>query len=466
MYGIKFVITFIVCLVLMVGTAISGLGRYETQMRDERHIVTTNLGSLAEASDWRDAGEEGVKIVKPANKLGIFSSGLENAVGRTATVKEDDFPHMEDSIYSTAPIFAVFGEIDLTFIIQTVISLFAILFTYDMVSGEKERGTLRQCLSNPVPRNTYILGKSIGSFISLLIPFALPLLLSLLIILVVGGIQFSGDEWIRLALIIGGYVLYMLAFFSLGLLISTVTKNSAISFLVLLFAWVLLVLVIPKGSMMIANQVHPIPGINDVRADQFKLRENFNSTVWRRIAEEFDKAGGMSMDRSQRFAFFRQTRSEIRDELEPDFLSQNKKLIDDFKREQSNLTNLAMNLSRISPASAITYIGMNLSATGYEEQENFLSQLSEFREEFTNFIELEMEKEQAAMASGRGFRGRMTAAQEQGTLEVERIPKFEYRPLELGDNMEAVLPDYASLIILSIVLYLLAFINFLKYDVR
>jgi len=183
-YGIKFIIIFVVCTVLMVGTAISGVGRYSDHQEDEVHIDTTNRKSLAEADSWRDVGREGRKIVKPANRLSVLSSGLEESVGRTATVKVDDFPYLEDSIYSTAPIFAIFGDLDMTFIIRTVVSLFVILFTFDLISGEKERGTLKQCLANPVPRNTFMLGKSIGSFISLLIPILIPLMISLLVVMV------------------------------------------------------------------------------------------------------------------------------------------------------------------------------------------------------------------------------------------------------------------------------------------
>jgi hypothetical protein len=51
---------------------------------------------------------------------------------------------------------------DLMFIVKIVLSLFAILFTYDTIVGEKEKGTLKLALSNDVPRDRLILGKAIG----------------------------------------------------------------------------------------------------------------------------------------------------------------------------------------------------------------------------------------------------------------------------------------------------------------
>ena len=460
LYGVKFIVTFIVCTILVIAGTISGIGRYENQVKDQADIITTNEGALKDAGSWWRAARTGQKVVKPATKMVLFSSGLEDSVGRTATVREGDFPQMEDSIYSTAPIFAVFGELDLTFIIKIVISLFAILFTYDLISGEKERGTLKLCLSNSVPRNTYILGKSIGSFLSMLIPLIIPITIALLLILTIGNINFGGDEWTRLGLIILGYVFYMLAFFSIGLFVSSTTKNSAISFLILLFIWVLTVLIIPKGAMLVANQMHPIRSINEVRAEQLKLNDNFRSTVWQRTMEEAQKQLGdnpwsSQEGRRQMFAL----RSQIQEELEPEYMKENEKLVDGFKRDQNNLTNLAINLSRLSPASAVTYIGMNLSGTGYDDQEDFLRQLTGHREQFSKFIEGEIRKESEGRGRGHG-------PTTQGELDVSALPDFRYERLGLDESLMLVLPDLTALLLISIIFYLMGFVFFLRYDVR
>lgn len=462
-YGIKFIIIFSVCMVLMLGTAISGVGRYQDHQEDKDHIEFTNEKSLAGASSWRDVGREGLKVVKPANKLGILSSGLEDAVGRTATVRIDDYPYMEDSIYSTAPIFAIFGELDMTFIIRTVISLFVILFTFDLISGEKERGTLKQCLANPVPRNTFMLGKSIGSFISLLIPIVLPLLLSMLIILVTGGISFNAAEWSAISIIFLGYLFYIMAFFSLGIFVSTLVRSSSISFLVLLFVWVIVVLIVPKGAMMIAGQIHPIESINDVRSNLFNLRENYMQETWTQTVNEL-QARGLNMETNPRefWRNMRSVRGEVWEKLEPEYEGQKKNINEGFKRDQAYLTDLAVNISRISPASAVTYISMNMAGTGYAEQENFLRQLTLYREQFAKEVEEQQARERE---EGRGHFA-LTSSEERGELAINELPDYDYEPYSTGERLIMVLPDLASLAIISIFFYLLAFINFLRYDVR
>ena len=53
-------------------------------------------------------------------------------------------------------------KVDWAFIIGYVLSLIALLFTFDAVSSERERGTLRLMLANSVPRHTILIGKFLG----------------------------------------------------------------------------------------------------------------------------------------------------------------------------------------------------------------------------------------------------------------------------------------------------------------
>jgi ABC-type transport system involved in multi-copper enzyme maturation permease subunit len=458
-YGVKFIVTFIVCTLLVVAATITGIGRYEQQLSEEQKIKNINEGNLEEAGSWHDVARTGLKVIKPATPLGIFSSGLEESVGRTATVKEGDFPLMEDSIYSTAPIFAVFGDLDLTFIIKIVISLFAILFTYDMISGEKERGTLKLCLSNSLPRNTFLLGKSIGSFLSLLTALIIPLLIGLLFMITVGNVSLTGETWGRLGIITLSYICYMLAFFSAGLFVSAMTKKSAISFLVLLFLWVLFVLVIPKASMMIANEVYPIPGINEVRAQQMQLQRDYWQQTWEKTSQEFEKIRGTTTEQD-RWRIMRELRNTVRAELEPDFLKRNENLITGFKLQQANLTSLAMSISRVSPASALTYVGLNMAGTGFQDQENFLSQLTAYRERFTKYTDAEEKKEEQ---QGRGF---MHGPVAQGNLDLSGKPEYQFTPLSISESFNLALIDLMMMVIISIIFYSLGFVLFIRYDVR
>ncbi len=53
---------------------------------------------------------------------------------------------------SVNDLFKLFTVPDLLYIIKVILSLCAMLFAFDMVSGEKEAGTLRQSLSGSLGR--------------------------------------------------------------------------------------------------------------------------------------------------------------------------------------------------------------------------------------------------------------------------------------------------------------------------
>jgi ABC-type transport system involved in multi-copper enzyme maturation permease subunit len=465
LYGVKFIITFAVCFVLVMAGTISGIAKYEAQLENKEKYQSDNKKELIDSGDWRHATNViGQKVVKPVTPLSIFSSGLEESVGRTSTVRESDFPQMEDSIYSTAPIFAVFGDLDLTFIIKLVISLFAILFTYDLISGEKERGTLKLCLANSVPRNTFILGKSLGSFISMLIPLVIPMAFALLMMLLIGDISFTADHWLRIFWILLGYILYMMAFFSVGLFVSTITKSSATSFLILLFFWVMIVLIVPKGAMLMANQFYPVPDVNETQEELRTLKENFNRDITQALMRIYEQQQAGQQRSKMKRTDWAALWEEVRNDLEPEYYRQSVAKVNDFRLKQSNLTNLAINFSRISPASAVTYIGMNMAGTGYASQEKFLAQLMSHRTFFIEYVRAKQKEEELDdpnTASGRNQKNSSNAE-----LPLSDLPTMTFNQISMAASVELILPDLLSMALISIIFYLLAFVMFLRYDVR
>ena len=85
------------------------------------------------------------------------------------------------------------GNLDFLFIVGTVFSLLALLFTCDAVAGEKEAGTLRINLSNPLPRDVFLWSKLIGGYIVFVVPFLVSFLLGLLLLVGQGFPDIHGD---------------------------------------------------------------------------------------------------------------------------------------------------------------------------------------------------------------------------------------------------------------------------------
>src|SRR5512143_2902500 len=122
------------------------------------------------------AGTVAIKGFRSPAPLSVFTQGFESALPRYYEFTQDGFKPGE-SASDDESILTVQGKVDFVFLVQMVLSLIALLFASDMVSGEKESGTLRAMLGNPLPRDSLLTGKIAGGFLALWIPFLLAFLL-------------------------------------------------------------------------------------------------------------------------------------------------------------------------------------------------------------------------------------------------------------------------------------------------
>ena len=160
----KFFATFGVCALLILLSVFVGIQEYQNEVeRYETALQLAEQQMMQEDSWW---GMQNVAFRKPS-VMQVFVSGVNNDIGRSSEISTWYEPKLEQSNYADDTLFAVFRFIDLTFIVQVVLSLFAILFTYDAINGERESGTLKLALSNAVPRGQYVLAKFAGSWVGL-----------------------------------------------------------------------------------------------------------------------------------------------------------------------------------------------------------------------------------------------------------------------------------------------------------
>ena len=137
-------------------------------------------------------------------------------------------------------------KVDWAFIVGTVMSFTAILFTFDSVSGEREQGTLRLMLTNPLPRHTVLTGKFLGAFLSLHIPIALSVLLNLLVITTSSQVPLDPSSWARFGILCLIMTLHTSLFLVLGLQMSASVRESPVCLVILLLIWVSVVVFIPN----------------------------------------------------------------------------------------------------------------------------------------------------------------------------------------------------------------------------
>lgn len=448
----KFVFTFLLCTILIVISVYTGINNYRADLKEYNSAVALNRKNLEGQPSWGALAGVGTKLTKPPQVLSTIITGIQDAVGRNATVNIAYDPTLIDSKYDSNPVFAIFGPLDLTLIVKIVLSLFAILFTFDAIVGEKERGTLKLSLANRVPRDQLILGKAIGSFISLLVPLVIPFLIGLIMLNLFPDISLSGGDWARIGLIFLFFLLYLSVFFTLGLFVSSRTNRSSSSLFILLFIWVTFIFVIPKAAVITSGHLNPVPSVHEVNAQKDAFLQEIQASGPKLFQEWREK--NPQEDTPEYQEKFRNFLTEMQQDLTAQIDAKNAQIIEDFQAKRRGQQMLALNLSRVSPASALTFGALSLGKTGIHEHERFLNSIKAYKPVFTKWVN-------AKMMESIDFDN-----VQQPKPVLDDMPQHEFVPMGLGESFTLALPDLVVMVLMIIVLFVGAFVSFLRYDIR
>ena len=289
--SLRFAIACVLCLIVIL-TSLFVRGRDYGQVSADYHEESAMEKHRIEEIRWPwDLPWEGVRIHRRPNPLKIFVRGVTDANGGTVRVVSHERlqPVIRDVQNTALPLFP---SIDLVAFVGLILSLMAIVFGYDAVCGEKERGTLRLMLSYSVPRHLVLLSKWIGGYVTLIVPFLLTVMVGMIIVKIQPDVALDEGQWGRLAVIVGFALLYVAAMYSMSVLVSCLTARSATSVMILLSLWVVLVLAVPNLSPHIARVLRPAANAQEVQ----DVRRQASEDIWRRLVrqkmEAYDKEHG------------------------------------------------------------------------------------------------------------------------------------------------------------------------------
>ena len=175
------------------------------------------------------------------------------------------------------PFLNLFTSIDIVLVFQGVLSLLALIFAYDALAGEYERGTLRLVLTHPIQRGYILFAKYISAMLCLLVPLLISLLLSIILLTTSTAISLNTNDFFRIGGIALTSLLYVSLFYLIGMCISAMTRRTSTSLMLCMFVWGFLVLVYPN-LILTAVEITPQPDTQISVYNQIKQ-------MW----EEFDR---------------------------------------------------------------------------------------------------------------------------------------------------------------------------------
>ena len=453
--SLRFALTTVLLLGLMLTNAVvhlreqpARIQKYLTSLADARNALEARADSLYELAQ-KGPG----KLYKKPSALHFCAQGgdpfLSGAVEAQHYFWEDSsgdlnlksfwqmqYPAATPNLTNIRPDVT---KIDWAFVIGYVLSLIALLFTFDSVAGERESGTLRLMLANSVPRHTVLIGKFLGALVSVSIPFALAVLVNLLVFSTSSAIHLSADAWGRLGIIFFVALLYTCLFLALGLLVSTRVQRSAVSLVMLLLTWVTFVVFMPSVLALIAGGFSAPMSKDELQVLQKQINEKHREEYWRVVGGPNTEAAGSKYVVQE--------------------ASERERLIEKRLDEQILQVQRARAITRISPTAVLQPLLESFAGTGFERHLQFLQNAQRYASEYRKFI-VDTDRGDPESLHLIGIRRAMS----QKPVSPESIPIFE-DTISLSKDFNAAAVDLLLLTLFFVVLFSGAYLAFVRVEV-
>ncbi|MGZ7064863.1 MAG: ABC transporter permease subunit [Candidatus Aminicenantales bacterium] len=466
----RFLMALVICLVVIpLGFTVS-----QKDYADRRQVYDDTVRDDAELRKTvQDFLVNGGMAFRPPAALGLLSSGVEmvlpNAVETRGFVSEEGAQvQFNNSRRLDNPFTSLFGRLDLAFIVTTVLAVLVMIFAFNAVVGEKERRTLAQVMANAVPRPVVIAAKMAAGGTLLAAAFLSGVLAGVLLTTALGIDPFrEAGAWAPFGIGVGASLVFLMAFYGFGLLVSSLSRSSVSAMVALLSCWVALAMIVPKGSVVVAKLARPIKSQQVIELEKSQVRRQTERDIDAAVAKLSQTMPGikdMSSDdyfkqrraKNPVIAAYEKEQAKLRGEFTARLNADLDKIDAAFDAQRAGQAAAARTIARLSPVSCLVHVLTELAGTGFAEDAAWRETRSRYKQLVDRDIASNMDMTQFKDFSyGGGKLPRKAPA-----------PKLPAEPVPLEKRLAAVWVDLGLLGIYGILFFAGAYVAFLRYDVR
>ncbi len=384
--SVRFVALLLMCLLLIPLTLSINYGNYRQHLIDYQEAV--KLANIEETTvnpkmPLEPELEVSKLFLKPT-PMSVFANGLGDILPSYLGMTRNGITQGPPALVSE-PLSYLLGHLDFLFVVGTVFSLLALLFTFDAVAGEREAGTLRITLSNALPRDFFLWSKLIGGYLVFVVPFLVSFLVGLLLLVSQGFPLGEPGIFPRVLSLILGSMLYIAVFFAIGVVISAYLDNSKTALIVAFTVWVFAVLVAPRVGFLAAKFIAPTPTSQSVYLEKTASRDNFNAELEAKKAEIHKDLWASrqqdftSPEDTEALTLSMEIGKEVDKRVKPIEAEYRQKIeahaaeIDrNYQREKTRQEQVGEALSRMTPTASLIYLATSLTETGKQKRSDYL----------------------------------------------------------------------------------------------
>ncbi len=451
--SVRFIVLLLMCLLLVPLTLSTNYRNYRQNLVNYQEAVkranieetTMNPGMPLEPE------LEVSKIFLKPTPLSVFANGLADALPSYLGMTRNGITQGAPALVSSLSY--LLGHLDFLFVVGTVFSLLALLFTFDAVAGEREAGTLRITLANSLPRDLFLWSKLIGGYVVFVVPFLVSLLFGLLILVWQGFPLGEPEIFPRVLGLILISLLYIGVFFAIGTVISTYLDNSKTALIVAFTVWVFAVLITPRVGFLAAKFIAPTQTSQSVYMEKTAMRDDFNAALeeekQRMIMEvPLDEKGHRSIG-GEIAKSINERMKPLEEEYRSRFQNHSNKLDRSHKRETERQEQVGQMLSRLSPTSSLIYLTTNLTQTGKGKRSTYFQTGDRYYEMlYTDLFSKIIDH---------------TYSRHNRRVKITQPPPLE--TITLGETFHQSAMDVILLCFFAVMLTTVAFLKFFRSDI-
>lgn len=486
----RFAAAVFIMLLLVVANTVVLIKDYEERLASHNAAVRMHQRQLQEKKTY-SAGTEKLFVDRPPNPLSIFNVGFDKQLGNEIQVSYNYVPSLWDAGMhgSDNPFMDMFASIDIVFIFEVILSLLALIFAYDTLAGEYERGTLRLVLTSHVRRGHILLAKYISAMLCLLGPLLISLLLAVILLTATSAISLDTDDFLRIGGIIFTTVVYLSVFYLIGMLISAATRRTRTALMLSMFIWGFLVLVYPNMILAVAprpeapqersasafNQIEQMWEAFDRDRKHFLATDALPGEDWHFKIMGSGGYGAYLRGNSDRLSYTYKSKMEaytLNEKAEPriphaqnyfGFLGPQvvgtadrtwfirKSALEDIFIQPANVERLYLKLSPVGLYDTATQAWAGTDLLGVRD---FFDTARRYRQHvIAYFYDEEI------------FRSRQWFSSDKGTADWSNLPQFSFQRAGMSTTVKRALLDVCLLLMMNLALFIVVFLVFVRSEV-
>jgi ABC-type transport system involved in multi-copper enzyme maturation permease subunit len=415
-----------------------------------------------------------------------------------------------DSVVTDEPpqLLSIFPLFDISLIFKVVVSILSLLLAYDVISGEREQGTLRLMLSNATSRSQVLLGKMSAGLMTLVLSVTVSFLVGLLILRLFSMVELNRSDCFRVGLIYLVSLIFVSVMFNLGLLISCLCRRSAVSLTLGMFIWLFLAVLLPNASAYLASYLRPIEATHEFDETINMLNEECDKEITKSIKGIKNREGNESyalgafgrkylMICDEELKGYKQKRYAITEPIRIKYMKRIREVHEGHFDTCIQQKKLNHRFSQCSPMILYENIVSVLSMTDLGNVQHLNTQVKLYTDEVIEYIrsktddfhsfmyfttcteqdwdeavdhfmpyleaENDADKDRFMEEIKKWYIQKMS---NMPSLDLQDFPPFICRPPGIAESLREIMISLGLLVSMSVVFFGMSFVALIKYDIR